>query len=55
MNFQDAGRTIDKEIASLMKYLDQKVKPKTKNETAAFLRKTSERLSKLAQSLEEKA
>jgi len=54
MTFEDAGRAVDREIGNLMKYLDHKVKPKTRRETAAFLRKTSERLLKLAQSLEGK-
>jgi hypothetical protein len=52
VKFQDAGRTIDREIAKLVKYMDQKLKPATRRETADFLRKASVRLKKLADDLE---
>ncbi len=52
MKFEDAGRAIDHEVAKLMEFLDRKVKPSTREEMAKLLRKTSERLAKLAESLE---
>jgi len=55
MKFEDAGRSLDKEIANLVKFLDEKVKPSTKKEMSSLLLKASERLAKLAKSLEEKA
>ena len=55
MTFEDAGRVVDKEITNLVKFLDKKVKPATKKEMAGLLQKASDRLSKLAKSLEEKA
>ena len=55
MKFEDAGRSIDKEIANLMEFLDKKVKPSTKKDMSQLLLKASERLAKLARRLEEKA
>lgn len=52
MKFEDAGRAIDREVAKLVEFLDRKVKPATREEMAKLLRKTSERLTKLAESLE---
>lgn len=52
MKFEDAGRTIDKEVAKLVQFLDKKVKPQTRQETATLLRRASRELAKLARSLE---
>ncbi len=52
MKFEDAGRVIDREVAKLVEFLDRKVKPATRQDTAKLLRKASERLAKLAESLE---
>jgi hypothetical protein len=52
MKFEDAGRTVDREVARLIEFLDRKVKPATRQDMAKLLRKTSERLAKLAESLE---
>jgi hypothetical protein len=52
MNFEDAGRAIDREIAKLRKFLDHEVSPQTRKETADFLRKSAERLTKMAERLE---
>lgn len=52
MKFEEAGKTIDAEIAKLVEFLDKKVKPSTKQEMAELLRKSSQRLSKLAERLE---
>ncbi len=52
MNFEDAGKAIDTEVAKLVEYLDKKVKPATKQEMAQLLKKASDRLAKLAESME---
>ncbi len=55
MKFEDAGKAIDHEVAKLGEYLDKKVRPATKAETAKLLRRASRRLSKMARSLEKAA
>lgn len=52
MKFEDAGRAIDREVAKLADYLNKKVKPATKQETAKLLRRASRNLSKMARGLE---
>jgi hypothetical protein len=52
MNFEDAGRAIDREFEKLRKYFDNEVRPETKKETADFLRKSADRLKKMAERLE---
>jgi len=52
MKFEDAGRTLDRELAKLLKYLGNDLKPATRRDMAKLLRKTSERLAELADKLE---
>ena len=52
MNFEDAGRAIDRELNKLRKYLDKEVRPQTKKEAAEFLRKSADRLTRMAERLE---
>jgi hypothetical protein len=52
MKFEEAGKAIDVEVAKLVEFLDKKVKPSTKQEMAELLKKASQRLSKMAESLE---
>lgn len=52
MRFEDVGRVLDQEMSKLKEFLDQKVKPATRQEMASVLRRTAERLTKLAESLE---
>ncbi len=52
MKFEDTGRIIDRELKSLRKFMDQKVRPTTRQELAKLLRTTAARLGKLAESLE---
>lgn len=52
MKFEETGRAIDNELSKLKEFLGQKVKPATRQEMASLLRKSAERLSKLAESLE---
>ena len=54
VKFEDAGRAMDREVEKLVNYVDQKLKPATRQETAKLLRKASRRLAKLALSLERK-
>ena len=55
MNFEEAGKTIDEEIAKLVEFLDKKVKPATKHDMAELLKKASNRLSKMAENLDKAA
>ncbi len=52
MNFEDAGRTLDREFEKLRKFINDEVRPQTKKETAEFLRKSAIRLMKMAERLE---
>ena len=52
MRFEDAGRTMDRELAKLRKFLDEEIQPQTRQEMAEFLRRTSCQLTKLAERLE---
>jgi hypothetical protein len=52
MNFEAAGKTLDREFEKLRKYFNDEVRPETKKETADFLRKSAARLTKLAERLE---
>ena len=52
MNFEDAGRALDREFEKVRKYFNEEVRPETKKETAEFLRKSAARLTKLADRLE---
>jgi len=52
MKFEDAGRTLDRELAKLVEFLDRQVRPATRRDMAELLRKTSARLAKLAKNLE---
>jgi hypothetical protein len=53
MKFEEAGRAVDQELTKLREFLGQKVKTATRQDTANLLRKTAERLVKLAESLEQ--
>lgn len=52
MNFEEAGRAIDREVAKLVTFLDKKAKPATRQETAKLLRRAARHLSELARNLE---
>jgi hypothetical protein len=52
MKFEETGRTLDREIEKLMKFVEEKVKPATRQEMSELLRKAAARLAKLAESLE---
>ena len=53
MNFEEAGKAIDTQVAKLVEYLDKNVKPATKKDMEDLLKKDSNKLSKMAESLEE--
>jgi hypothetical protein len=52
VRFEDAGRAIDKEVAKLVQHVNKNVRPKTRQEAAALLRRASRELAKLARNLE---
>ena len=52
MKFEDAGRALDREFDKLRKFFDDEVRPETQKETAEFLRKSADRLTKMAERLE---
>ena len=52
MKFEEAGRAVDREVAKLGELLDKKLKPATRQEMAALLRRASRHLAKMARSLE---
>ena len=52
MKFEDAGRAMDHQVEKMVNYVEQKLKPATRQETAKLLRKASRRLARLALSLE---
>jgi len=52
MNFEDAGKAVDREVQKLIDFVENKVSPTTRQEMAELLRKASERLAKMAESLQ---
>ncbi len=54
MNFEEAGKAVDRELKKFVEFVEQKVRPKTRREMAQLLRKASKNLTKAAESLEEK-
>jgi hypothetical protein len=52
MSFENVGRSVDKEIDNLKKWLNREVKPATRQEMADGLRKIAVRLAELADSLQ---
>ena len=51
MKFEEAGRALDREIEKLVEFVEEKVKPATRQEMSELLRKASARLAKLADSM----
>jgi hypothetical protein len=52
MKFEEAGRALDREVEKLVEFVEEKVKPATRQEMSELLRKAAARLAKLAESLE---
>ena len=52
MNFEEAGRAVDREVTKLADFVDKKLKPSTRNELATLLRRASRHLDELAKGLE---
>ena len=52
MTFEDAGKAVDREVQKLIEFVETKVRPTTRHEMAELLRKASERLAKMAESLQ---
>ena len=51
MNFEEAGRAVDRELETLKEWLNKNVEPGTKRQMAANLRRVARRLEKLADKL----
>jgi hypothetical protein len=54
-NFEEMGRTLDRELERLRKVAESKVKPATCEKAAGVLRSVSASLSRLAEQIESKA
>jgi hypothetical protein len=52
VNFEEAGRAVDRELARLTDYFENTVRPKTREGLAELLRKAAARLAKLADEVE---
>ncbi|HTS67361.1 MAG TPA: hypothetical protein VMO17_00135 [Terriglobia bacterium] len=52
MKFEDAGRALDRELEKLRNYLENEIRPQTRQDMAEFLRGAAERLAKLADRVE---
>ena len=52
MNFEEAGRAVDREVTKLADFVDKKLKPSTRNELATLLRRASQHLDNLAKNIE---
>ena len=52
MKFEDAGRAVDREVAKLVDFIDNKLNPATRREMAELLRKASRHLAELATNLD---
>jgi hypothetical protein len=52
MNFEEAGRAVDQELAALKDWLNKNIEPGTKREMATNLRRIARRLEKLADKLQ---
>ena len=52
MNFEEAGKAVDREVQKLIDFVESKVRPSTRREMAELLRKAAERLAKMADSLQ---
>ncbi len=54
-NFEEMGRSLDRELERLRKVAESKVKPATCEKAAGVLRSVSASLSRLAEQIESKA
>ena len=52
MKFEEAGRAVDLEVAKLADFLDKNLKPATRQDMAALLRRASQYLDKMAKNVE---
>lgn len=52
VNFEEAGKAVDRELQKFVEFVEQKVRPQTRKEMAQLLRKASKNLAKAARSLE---
>jgi len=52
MKFEEAGKAVDREVKKLVDFVENKVRPATRQEMAELLRKASKSLAKMAENLE---
>lgn len=52
MTFEEAGKAVDREVTKFVEFVERKVRPATRREMAELLRKASQQLAKLAESVE---
>jgi hypothetical protein len=51
MNFEEVGKTVDKEFEKFVQFVEHEVRPTTRKELSDLLRKASAQLAKMAESL----
>ncbi len=51
MNFEEVGKTVDKEFEKFVQFVEHEVRPTTRKELSELLRKASTQLAKMAESL----
>ncbi len=52
VDFEDIGRTVDRELEKLKEFIEREVKPNTKRGTVEALRAAASRLNELAEDCE---
>ena len=52
VNFEEAGKAVDREVKKLVDFVENKVRPATRQEMAELLRKASKNLAKMAENLD---
>jgi len=52
MKLEEAGRAVDREVKKLVDFVENKVRPATRQEMAELLRKASKNLAKMAENLD---
>ena len=50
--FEELGRSLDKELTRLRKYVEEEVAPETEKRTAQFLREVSDKIAEASKKLE---
>jgi len=51
MTFEEVGRSVDKEFEKFVQFVEKEVRPATRKELSELLRKASQQLAKMSESL----